>query len=333
MNRSKRWPSLQELVDGIRSGDRSTLARAITLVESRTSEDRLLARTLLERVLAVTGASHRIGVTGPPGVGKSTFLEALGSMLAANGHTLAVLAIDPSGIRSGGSILGDKTRMARLSQRANAFIRPSPSGGVSGGVARRTREAVLLCEAAGFEYVFVETIGVGQSELEVASMVDTFTLLVSPGSGDELQGIKRGVLELADVIAITKADDALAEVASRTRAEHESAIRLLEASMPGWTTPVLSCSAHTHLGIADVWRAMIEHRALAERTDGKQQRRMHQRGQWFDRALQACTLEAFRAQPGIDDKIASLRSEVELGHILPERAAESLLDEIGLTVE
>lgn len=238
-----------ELAGLVRGGDRRALARAITLVESTRGDHRERATELVDAVLPGTGGAVRVGITGTPGAGKSTFVEELGTRLTKAGHRVAVLAIDPSSRRSGGSILGDKTRMERLARDPQAFIRPSPSGGTLGGVARRTREALLLCEAAGFDVVFVETVGVGQSEVAVADMVDEFVLLVAPGGGDELQGIKRGIMELADVVVVNKADGDLAPAAGRQVADYHHALHLLRPKHEGWVVPVLAASALEGTGV------------------------------------------------------------------------------------
>ena len=245
-----------ELADALLAGDRRALARSITLVESTRADHRAEAVALLDAVLPATGKAVRVGITGTPGAGKSTFVEELGTRLTGEGHRLAVLAIDPSSRRSGGSILGDKTRMERLARDPQAFIRPSPSGGALGGVARRTREAGLLCEAAGFDVVVVETVGVGQSEVAVADMVDCFVLLAAPGGGDELQGIKRGIMELADVVVVNKADGDLQPAATRAVADYQHAVHLLRPKHPGWQVPVLPVSALTGTGVDETWTAI-----------------------------------------------------------------------------
>ncbi|HKY65292.1 MAG TPA: methylmalonyl Co-A mutase-associated GTPase MeaB, partial [Acidimicrobiales bacterium] len=242
-----------DLARGLTTGDRRALARSITLVESARADRRAEAAALLDAVLPETGRAVRVGISGTPGAGKSTFIDELGSHLTAAGHRVAVLAVDPSSSRSGGSIMGDKTRMERLARDPAAFIRPSPSGGTLGGVARRTREAAFLCEAAGFDVVLVETVGVGQSETVVADMVDCFVLLAAPGGGDELQGIKRGIMELADVIVVNKADGDLLPAARRAVADHRHAVHLLRPKHPGWTVPVLAVSALHGTGIDEVW--------------------------------------------------------------------------------
>jgi LAO/AO transport system kinase len=248
------------LADGVLAGDRRSLAKAITLVESSRPDHRDLAQELVERLLPRTGGASRVGITGVPGVGKSTFIEAFGLHLIDAGHRVAVLAVDPSSSISGGSILGDKTRMPRLSAAEASFIRPSPAGGALGGVASHTREAMLLCEAAGYDVVLVETVGVGQSEYVVASMVDFFLVLMLPGAGDELQGIKRGILELADALAINKADGENVPRAERARAEYLAAFHLLRSG-GAWDPPVITVSAAESRGMDEVWRIVGDHRA------------------------------------------------------------------------
>lgn len=247
-------------------GDRRTLARSITKIESTRLDDRETAEALLDELLPLTGGSIRLGITGTPGVGKSTFIDAFGMALIAKGHRVAVLAVDPSSSRNGGSILGDKTRMASLSKRSEAFIRPSPSGGMAGGVARRTRDAVLLCEAAGYDVVIVETMGVGQAETAVAEICDLFLLLLAPGGGDDLQGIKRGVMELADIVAVNKADGELLSAARHTAADYRHALHLVRPKWPAMTTPVLTCSAIEGDGLEALWAEIVRvHQELDSR--------------------------------------------------------------------
>jgi LAO/AO transport system kinase len=314
------------LVEGIRSGQRRALARAITLAESTRADHREVADEVLEAVLPDTGRATRIGISGPPGVGKSTFIEAFGVHVIDRGHQLAVLAVDPSSRRSGGSILGDKTRMATLSQRAEAFIRPSPGSGHLGGVARRTREAMLLCEAAGFDVVLVETIGVGQSEVAVADMVDLFALLVAPGGGDELQGIKRGIMELADLVVVNKADGDLAAAAGRTRSDYASAVHLLRPKWRAWAPEVLAVSALTGAGIAEVWDA-IERFCAAVGDDGElAQARAGQATAWLWSEVGDALLERFRSDPRVAEALPAVEADVASGRVAPTRAARRLLD-------
>ncbi|MBC2713582.1 MAG: methylmalonyl Co-A mutase-associated GTPase MeaB [Desulfosarcina sp.] len=251
-------------IDGVRSGNRRILAKTITLIESVHPAHRQLGRTVVDRLLPETGKAVRLGITGVPGVGKSTFIESFGMMLVEKGHQVAVLAVDPSSTRSGGSIMADKTRMERLSVAPDVFIRPSPSGGTLGGVARMTRETLLVCEAAGFDVVIVETVGVGQSETTVASMVDFFLVLMLAGAGDELQGIKKGVLELADAVAINKADGDNVEKAEKARRSYEIALHLLNPATPTWSPPVLSCSALTLAGVEGVGLDVVPYRGRAQ---------------------------------------------------------------------
>src|SRR3954454_24463100 len=248
---------MSELAQHVINGDRRALARAITLAESTRSDHRAEAEALLEQVLPHAGGAVRVGISGAPGAGKSTFIEALGTHLVAHDHRVAVLAVDPSSTRSGGSILGDKTRMEQLTRSPDAFVRPSPTGGTLGGVARRTREAMLLCEAAGFDVVLVETVGVGQSEVAVAGMVDLFLLLLAPAAGDELQGVKRGIVELADLVVVNKADGELAAAATRTAADYGNAVHIVRP-VGTWTPRVLLSSALTGAGIEDVWATVDE---------------------------------------------------------------------------
>src|SRR3984957_1967330 len=253
-------PDIKQLAKGIRAGDRSVLSRAITLVESKRADHRADAAALMQELIAASGKAVRIGITGAPGVGKSTTIDALGTMLTQQGHKVAVLAVDPSSRRTGGSILADKTRMARLAIDANAFIRPSPSSGTLGGVAAKTRETMLLCEAAGYDAILGETVGVGQSEIAVADMTDFFMVLVLPGGGDELQGLKKGVVELADMIAINKADGDNLQRAKLTAAEYGAALHILKPASANWSPPVVTYSALQGDGIAALWTHILDHR-------------------------------------------------------------------------
>jgi LAO/AO transport system kinase len=318
--------SAPALIEGIRAGDRRSLARAITLAESTRSDHRVLADEVLEALLPHTGASTRIGISGPPGVGKSTFIEAFGLHVIEQGHRLAVLAVDPSSRRTGGSILGDKTRMAELSHRSEAFIRPSPGSGHLGGVARRTREAMLLCEAAGFNVVIVETIGVGQSEVAVADMVDLFTLLVSPAGGDELQGIKRGIMELADLVVVNKADGDLAAAAGRTRADYSGAVHLLRPKWQSWATEVMACSALTNIGITDIWDAVGRFIAAVDSSGELRTVRSQQATAWLWSEISDTLLDRFRADPAVASMLEDAEAAVASGLRTPTRAARQLLD-------
>ena len=313
------------LADAVRGGDRRALARAITLVESTRVADRALAERLLSSLLPDTGRAMRIGISGAPGSGKSTFIEAFGTHLTGQGVSLAVLAIDPSSRRSGGSILGDKTRMEKLSRDAKAFIRPSPAGGTLGGVARRTREAMLLAEAAGFDVVLVETVGVGQSETAVAEMVDLFVLLVSPGGGDDLQGIKRGVMELADLLLVTKADGDLLKSANRAAADYHAALHLMRPKYADLAPQVLKVSSVEERGIAEAWSAMQQaHRALAQ-AGHLERLRQDQLRRWFWSEVQALLAEEIAHDRKVSAEAARLEAAVAAGTTLPDAAARSLI--------
>ncbi|MDJ0789394.1 MAG: methylmalonyl Co-A mutase-associated GTPase MeaB [Myxococcota bacterium] len=310
----------------IRAGDRRALARAITWVESTRVDHQEESQALLESLVGDTGGSIRVGITGPPGVGKSSFIERFGLALLEDGRRLAVLAVDPSSPISGGSILGDKTRMERLAQDPRAFIRPSPSSGSLGGVARRTRESLLLCEAAGFDVVLVETVGIGQSEIAVRSMVDFFAVLLQPGAGDELQGIKKGVLELADALVVTKADGAQKRIAERTRAEHLHALGLLRSPSPVWHTPVLTTSAVEGEGIQEVWDTILAHREALGASGELEEKRRSQARDWMWSMVEEGLLQRFRSDPEVAGRIAALEQAVATSRRTPTAAARELLD-------
>jgi LAO/AO transport system kinase len=314
-----------KLVERVRAGDRRALAQAITLIESTRDDHHREAEALLEALLPHTGGSIRLGVSGVPGVGKSTFIETFGQYLIAAGHRVAVLAVDPSSEISGGSILGDKTRMERLAQSPQAFIRPTPTAGTQGGVARRTREAILACEAAGFDVVLVETVGVGQSETAVAELVDMFLLLLLPGSGDELQGLKRGIVELADLVIVNKADQDLAEAANRVAAEYANALHLLRPVTPHWTPRVVTCSALEGTGIGDIWQIVEAYRSAMADADALAERRSWQARSWMWREVDDSLVAAFRAHPAVKARIAELEAQVEAGTLTPAAAAQALL--------
>jgi LAO/AO transport system kinase len=319
-----RRPPIAELEAGIKDGARASLSRAITLAESRRRDDRESAQELIARLLPDTGGAVRLGLTGVPGAGKSTAIEALGLWLIERGHKVAVLVIDPSSARTGGSILGDKTRMQKLSA-SEAFIRPTPSGGVLGGTARRTREAILLCEAAGFDVILVETVGVGQSEVELAEIVDCVALLLVPGAGDELQGIKRGIVELADVVAVNKADGERVSLAKRAAGDYRRALRLLPPSTPGWATPVLTMSAAEGSGLDDLWQQVTEHRAFLAADGALDRRRAAQLTRWFDALLEEAVLERFAEADGVDAAIATARAAVAGGELTVPKAVADVL--------
>ena len=324
--RRRRRLAAAEYVAGIRGGNRSVLARAITLVESELPSDVDLASEVIEACLPDTGRSRRVGITGVPGVGKSSFIEALGTYLTRTvGETVAVLSIDPSSPLSGGSILGDKTRMEQLATDDRAFIRPSPSRGHLGGVARRTREAMLLCEAAGYQNLFIETVGVGQSETTVRSMTDFFLLLMLAGAGDELQGMKRGILEMTDLVAINKADGDNRKRAERARHDYESALHLFPAAADGWNPRVTTCSALNRDGVADIWNTILEHRALLESNGWFARLREQQALEWMREALLYGLEQEIRRDDVINDRLAAMREEVRAGRLSPFRAAHELL--------
>jgi LAO/AO transport system kinase len=309
----------------IRAGDRRSLARGITLVESTRADHREEAVALLDELLPATGGAVRVGISGAPGAGKSTFIEALGLHLIDRGHRLAVLAVDPSSSRSGGSILGDKTRMEMLARRTEAFIRPSPSGGTLGGVARRTREALLLCEAAGHDVVLVETVGVGQSEVAVAGMVDSFVLLLSPGAGDDLQGVKRGIVELADVVVVNKADGDLAAAAERTAGDYANALHFLRARTEGWEVRVERASALLGEGIDRVWAAIEAHAAMLTASGLLAARRSDQARDWMWSEVNEGLVDALARDPAVASEMRALEADVRAGAISPTAAAQRIL--------
>jgi LAO/AO transport system kinase len=315
------------LAERVTNGDRRALARAITLVESTRDDHRASAGALLDALLPATGRAVRIGISGPPGVGKSRFIEAIGLVIVELGHRVAVLAVDPSSARSGGSILGDKTRMDQLARHPDAFIRPSPSGGTLGGVARRTREARLISEAAGYDVVLVETVGVGQSEVEVDHMVDVFVLLVAAGGGDDLQGIKRGVMELADVVVVTKADGDLLGPARQAASDHRLALHLLRPKHVGLEPDVVLCSAVTGEGISEVWAAATRVRDVLSADGRLAERRAEQDVAWMWSEVQDELVRRVRERPDADSRLAELEQAVRTGQRSPLSAAAELLDE------
>jgi LAO/AO transport system kinase len=326
-SRRRKTPSRAQYVEGILAGDRAVLAQAITLIESSRPADREMADKVIEHCLPAGGASLRVGITGVPGAGKSSLIEALGNFLIGEyGEKVAVLAVDPSSERSGGSILGDKTRMATLAASERAFIRPSPSRGSFGGVAQRTREAMLLCEAAGYRNIIVETVGVGQSETAVHNMVDFFLLVMLAGAGDELQGIKRGVMELADLVAINKADGDNIAAADRAVAEANNALHFLPGSPSEWTPRALSCSALTGRGIAEIWKCVLEHDTLTHANGWFDENRREQRRRWMHETLELGLRQFFSAHPLIRMRMEALEREVLEGQTTPFRAARALLD-------
>jgi LAO/AO transport system kinase len=324
---------VESLAAGVRAGDRRALARAITLVESTRADHRERADALVGTLLPHTGGAIRLGISGPPGVGKSTFIEAFGTHLTGSGHRVAVLAVDPSSSRSGGSILGDKTRMERLVREPAAFIRPSPAGRELGGVARRTREALLLCEAAGFDVVLVETVGVGQSEVAVADLTDLFVLLASPAGGDDLQGVKRGIMELADVVVVTKADGDLATAAAHACADIRRALHLLRPRHPGVEAVALLASSVTGDGIAETWDAVLSaHGALA--TSGELGRqRAEQARAWLWSEVRGALELRLRTDPDVAAALPGVEAEVSAGTVTPSAGARRLLSRLRLETD
>jgi len=321
---------IASLARAVRSGDRATLARAITLIESRRADHQRRAHALVQELLPDTGRAYRVGITGAPGVGKSTTIDALGTYLTGTGRKLAVLAVDPSSSRTGGSILGDKTRMARLATDPNAYVRPSPSSGTLGGVAARTRETMLLCEAAGFDVVLVETVGIGQSETTVADMTDFFLALMLPGAGDELQGIKKGLVELADMIAVNKADGDNIKRAQAAAAEYRAALHILTPRSPSWTPPVVTYSALTGDGIAELWGQIVAHRKKTA-TSGEHARiRREQQVKWMWSMLEERLFQRLRHDAGIRAKLSKIEAEVAAGRLSPMLAVEEIAAAAGL---
>ncbi len=312
-------------IDGVRQQDRLILARTITLIESSLPAHQEMAKTVLDRLLPLTGKGYRLGITGVPGAGKSTFIESFGTMLTEHGHNVAVLAIDPSSTRSGGSILGDKTRMEKLAINDRAFIRPSPSRGTLGGVARKTRESMLVCEAAGFDVVIIETVGVGQSETTVASMVDFFLVLMIAGAGDELQGIKKGVLEVADAIVINKADGDNILRAEMAQKDYQAALQMLMPSNPHWLPPVLTCSSLARTGLETIWNTIEEHRKALDSFGEIASRRRDQSLDWLTFLLEEGLHQWFYTSPQIQNTLPVLHQEVAAGRLSPTAAADALL--------
>ncbi len=318
--------SLDELEAGIAKADRSILGRAITLMESSRPEDTERANELLTRIIPKTGQALRVGITGVPGVGKSTFIETLGCLLTSRGHRVAVLAVDPSSTRSGGSILGDKTRMDRLSVDPNAFVRPSPTSGTLGGVAAKTRETMLLCEAAGFDIILVETVGVGQSELMVAEMTDFFLVLMLAGAGDELQGIKRGLMELADMLVVNKADGATKERAHQAARTYANAVRYLHPADAPWLPPVLTCSALENEGIDEVWQKVESYRDTMTEAGLFGERRREQRLNWLWSMVNTRVREDLAKHPALQSTVAKLENDVQAATLAPTTAANEILE-------
>jgi LAO/AO transport system kinase len=327
MTRPKTAPvDIETLSKDLRAGHRAALARAITLIESRRADHQAAARALVQALLPATGNAIRVGITGSPGVGKSTTIDALGMFLIEHGRKVAVLAVDPSSARTGGSILGDKTRMARLAASDHAFIRPSPASGTFGGVAAKTREAMLLCEAASFDVVLVETVGIGQSETAVCDMTDFFLALMLPGAGDELQGIKKGLVELADMIAINKADGDNVKRANIAAADYRGALHILSPRSEHWHPPVVTYSALTGAGIPDLWQKILEHRTAMTASGDFVARRREQQVKWMWSMLESRMMERLRADAAVRAKVKKIEAEVADGRISPALAAERIAE-------
>jgi LAO/AO transport system kinase len=324
--RRRRSLSAAEYVEGVLARDRSILARAITLIESTSASHEAQAQEVLQKLLPYTGKARRIGITGVPGVGKSTFIEAFGTYLIQRGHQLAVLTIDPSSTKSHGSILGDKTRMERLSRDPSAFIRPSPTGENLGGVARKTREALLVCEAAGYDVILIETVGVGQSEVELRSMVDFFLLLLLPGAGDELQGIKKGIVEMADAVLINKADGENRTRAQQALAEHQGALHYLQPPTPGWKTPVALCSGLTGEGVSEAWELVEKFYRRLEPAGVIAKRRQEQSLEWLSSLVRYELWRRFDANAAVRKRLPELQQSVLRGQTTPVQAAKALLE-------
>ena len=322
-------PDVSRIARDIRAGDRTVLSRAITLIESKRADHRRAAASLTQELLQSTGKAVRVGITGVPGVGKSTTIDALGSMLTREGHKIAVLAVDPSSRRTGGSILADKTRMARLATDMNAFIRPSPASGTLGGVAAKTRETMLLCEAAGYDVILVETVGVGQSEIAVADMTDFFLALMLPGAGDELQGLKKGIVELADMIAINKADGDNIARAKAAAAEYRAALHILTPRSPNWVPPVVTYSALTGDGIADLWRHVLNHRDKLTASGELAARRGEQQVKWMWSMLEERLFAPLRSDRTLKAALPRIEADVAGGRLAPNAAVEQIADMLG----
>ncbi|HXW40420.1 MAG TPA: methylmalonyl Co-A mutase-associated GTPase MeaB [Xanthobacteraceae bacterium] len=320
---------IDRLANSIRSGERTVLSRAITLIESKRADHRRTAAALMQALLPDAGKAVRVGITGAPGVGKSTLIDALGSMLTGQGHKVAVLAVDPSSRRTGGSILADKTRMARLANDPDAFIRPSPSSGTLGGVAAKTRESVLLCEAAGYDAVLVETVGVGQSEIAVADMTDFFLVLALPGAGDELQALKKGVVELADMIAVNKADGDNLARAKLAASQYGAALNILSPRSPNWSPPVITCSALTGDGIAMLWQHILDHRRRLTASGELAARRGEQQVRWMWTMLEERLFAPLRTDRALKAALPRIEAEVAAGRLAPSTAVEQIAEMLG----
>lgn len=325
----KRPETVDDYVDGVLSGNRAMIGRAITLVESRAERHQALAQEVLTRLLPYAGKAHRVGISGVPGVGKSTFIETFGTNLTAAGHKVAVLAVDPTSSRSGGSILGDKTRMAKLAADENAYIRPSPTQGHLGGVNRVTRETMIVCEAAGFDVVLVETVGTGQSETEVADMVDFFLVLMLPGAGDELQGVKKGILELADIVAVNKCDVDERKARGAKR-DYENALHIMTPASANWKPPVLMISGLSNIGLDTLWEKIREHRQVLTESGELPAKRREQLRHWMWALVRARLVHAFEKHPDVGARLPDMEAAVSEGRLPPTKAAEELLAAFGI---
>jgi LAO/AO transport system kinase len=319
-----------DLVRGIRAGDRATLARAITLIESKRGDHRKTAHHLVQELLPLTGKAVRLGITGAPGAGKSTTIDVLGTYLTGKGHKVAVLAVDPSSTRTGGSILGDKTRMAQLAVDPNAFVRPSPSSGTLGGVAAKTRETMLVCEAAGYDVVMVETVGIGQSETAVADMTDFFLVLMLPGAGDELQGLKKGIVELADMIAVNKADGDNIGRARRAAADYRAALNILTPQSSTWSPPVTTYSALTQNGIDELWAQVLAHKKKMTGSGELETRRREQQVKWMWTMLEERLTARLRSDASVRAKLRQAETQVAAGKLAPTLAVEEIAALLGV---
>jgi LAO/AO transport system kinase len=330
LHRKPPSPDIAALARGIRAGERATLARAITLIESRRADHQKKAHQLVQELLPHTGDAVRVGITGAPGAGKSATIDALGSHLSGRGHKVAVLAVDPSSTRTGGSILGDKTRMARLAIDPNAFVRPSPSSGTLGGVAAKTRETMLLCEAAGYDVILVETVGIGQSETAVADMTDFFLALMLPGAGDELQGLKKGLVELADMLAVNKADGDNVKRAQAAAAEYRAALHILSPRSPNWTPPVVTCSALTGAGIPELWAQVLAHRERMTQSGELAARRREQQVKWMWAMLEERLFARLRSDATLRAKLPQIEKAVADGRLSAPLAVEQIVAALGI---
>tara|TARA_B100000131_G_scaffold313825_1_gene349751 strand:- start:1417 stop:2412 length:996 start_codon:yes stop_codon:yes gene_type:complete len=329
MNDSRQRLSVSDYVDGVLNCDRALLAQAITLIESLNDDHRATADAVLNELLIQKQDSIRIGITGVPGVGKSTFIESFGKQLTSLGHKVAVLAVDPTSSRTGGSILGDKTRMQELSRDKNAFIRPSPTSGTLGGVTRVTRETIVLCEAAGFDVILVETVGVGQSEIMVSQMVDFFLALMLPGAGDELQGIKKGILEIADMIAVNKADGEMKNAANRAVMEYQHALDILNPKSANWKPRSLSCSAFTGDGLAAIWETICDYKRLLKDAGEWQEKRKSQQVEWMWAIIRERILSKIETNEKVQSLVPQLELQVAESKLTPALAALEILTVVG----